>query len=101
MNTCLEAMETRLGDLLQTGLDTGGTDAASSFARLAEECEDCGLHTGSALIKRLAGLLEARAHILEKEDSVLLDALFAAEHYTALCRERWQEIEILRTWELY
>lgn len=99
MNHCLDTMEARLSDLLQTGLDTGGADAGAAFARLAEECEASGLHTGSALMERLAGLLEARAHALEKEDGPLLDALFTAEHYIALCRERWQEIEILRGWQ--
>lgn len=99
MNHCLDTMEARLTDLLQTGLDTGGTDAVVAFARLAEECEACGLHTGSALMERLAGLLEARAHTLEKEDGPLLDALFTAEHYIALCRERWQETEIQRAWQ--
>ena len=99
MNSCLDAMEMRLTDLLQTGLDTGGTDAGAAFARLAEECEAYGLHTGSVLMGRLAGLLEARAHALEKEDGPLLDALFTAERYIALCRERWQETEIQRAWE--
>ena len=99
MNGCLEAIEVRLGDLLQSGLDTGGADAAAAFVRLAEECEACGLHTGSALMARLAGQLEARPHNLKKEDAPLLDALFTAEHYIALCRERWQEIEILQGWQ--
>ena len=36
MNHCLDAMEARLADLLQTGLDTGGTDAGGAFARLAK-----------------------------------------------------------------
>ena len=92
MNHCLDTMEARLSDLLQTGLDTGGADAGAAFARLAEECEASGLHTGSTLMERLA-------HALEKEDGPLLDALFTAEHYIALCRERWQEIEILRGWQ--
>ena len=80
MNHCLDAMEARLTDLLQTGLDTGGTDAGRAFARLA-------------------GLLDARAHALEKEDGPLLDALFTAERYIALCRERLQETEIQRAWQ--
>ena len=99
MNHCLDAMEARLTDLLQTGLDTGGTDAGRAFARLAEECETYGLHTGSALMNRLAALLDARAHALEKEDGPLLDALFTAERYIALCRERLQETEIQRAWQ--
>lgn len=40
-----------------------------------------------------------RAHTLKKEDGHLLDTLFAAERYIALCRERWQEMEIRRTWQ--
>lgn len=99
MNHCQDAIETRLADLLQTGLDTGGTDAAAAFARLAEECEACGLHTGHALMAQLSRQLEARAHALEKEDGPLLDTLFAAERYIALCRERRQELEILRGWQ--
>ena len=99
MNHCLDAMEARLTDLLQAGLDTGGADAGAAFARLAQECEAHGLHTGGALMERLAGLLEARTHALEKEDGSLLDALFAADRYIALCRERWQELEILNGWQ--
>lgn len=99
MRACLDAMEARLADLLQSGLDTGGTDAAAAFSRLAEECEACGLHTGRALMDRLARLLEGRAYALEKEDAPLLDALFEAEGYITLCRERWQETEIRRSWQ--
>ena len=29
----------------------------------------------------------------------LLEAIFQAEHYITLCRERWQEIEILNRWQ--
>lgn len=99
MNRCLDAMETRLTDLLQTGLDTGAGDGAADFAGLAEQCEACGLHTGGALMARLSGLLEARPHAMEKEDGPLLEVLFQAEHYIALCRERCQELEILRAWQ--
>ena len=95
MNHCLDAMEERLTDLLQTGLDTGAGDSAADFAGLAGQCEACGLHTGGALMERLAKLLEARAHTLDKEDSPLLEALFQAEHYIALCRE----LEILCAWQ--
>ena len=48
MNHCLNAMEARLSDLLQTGLDTGAGDSAADFGQLAEQCEACGLHTGHA-----------------------------------------------------
>ena len=99
MNHCLDAMEERLTDLLQTGLDTGAGDSAADFAELAEQCESCGLHTGGALMERLAKLLDSRGHTLEKEDGPLLAVLFQAEHYIALCRERWQELEILRGWQ--
>lgn len=99
MNRCLDTMETRLTDLLQTGLDTGAGDSAADFTGLAGQCEACGLHTGSALMDRLAKLLEARAHTLDKEDGPLLEVLFQAEHYIALCRERCQELEILCAWQ--
>lgn len=98
MKTCLDAMEIRLADLLQSGLDTGAADAAPAFARLARACEAHGLHTGSALMDRLARLLEERTHLLDKQDAPLLDAIFRAERYVALCRERWQELEIQRSW---
>lgn len=99
MNQCLNAMEARLTDLLQTGLDTGSTDSAADFQHLAEQCETCGLHTGHALMEQLANLLDRRTHTLDKQDGLLLDAIFQAEHYISLCQERWQEIEILRSWQ--
>ena len=99
MNHCLDAMEACLTDLLQTGLDTGAGACAAGFAGLAAQCEACGLHTGGALMERLAGLLEARAHTLHKQDDRLLEVMFQAEHYIALCRERCQELEILRAWQ--
>lgn len=99
MNRCLNAMEAHLTDLLQTGLDTGAGDSAADFGRLAEQCEACGLHTGHALMERLSNLLDARTHTLHKQDDRLIETIFQAEHYIALCRERWQEIEILRGWQ--
>lgn len=99
MNQCLDAMEARLTDLLQTGLDTGAGESAEDFGRLAEQCEACGLHTGRALLERLSGLLGERAHTLHKQDAPLLELIFQAEHYIALCRERWEETEILRGWQ--
>ena len=99
MNPCLNAMEARLTDLLHTGLDTGAVDSAADFRRLAERCEACGLHTGRALMEQVWTLLDARAHALDKQDAPLLEAIFQAEHYITLCRERWQEIEILNRWQ--
>lgn len=99
MNQCLNAMEARLTDLLQTGLDTGSRDSAANFGQLAEQCEACGLHTGHALMERLSDLLDERTHTLKKQDSPLMEVIFQAEHYIALCRERWEEIEILRGWQ--
>lgn len=99
MNQCISEMEAALADLLQTGLDTGAGSSAAELARLAERCEACGLHTGSALLARLSGLLEERAHTLHKQDGPLLELVFQTERYIALCRERWQETEILRGWQ--
>lgn len=99
MNHCLNAMEARLTDLLQTGLDTGAGDSSADFGQLAEQCEACGLHTGRALMEQLSRLLEERTHILNKQDAPLLEVIFQAQHYIALCRERWQETEILRGWQ--
>ena len=99
MNHCLNAMEARLTDLLHTGLDTGAGDSAADFRRLAEQCEVCGLHTGSALMGQLSNLLDERTHTLHKQDEPLMAVIFQSEHYIALCRERWQEIEILRGWQ--
>lgn len=99
MDQCLDAIEARLTDLLQTGLDTGAGDSAADFGRLAEQCEVCGLHTGRTLMEHLAQLLDARVHTLEKQDGPLLDAVFQAERYITLCRERWQEAEIQRVWK--
>ena len=99
MNHCLNAMEARLSDLLQTGLDTGAGDSAADFGQLAEQCEACGLHTGHALMRQLSDLLNERTHALNKRDDPLIEVILQAEHYIALCRERWQEIEILRGWQ--
>lgn len=99
MNHCLTAMEARLTDLLQAGLDTGAQDGAADFRLLAERCEACGLHTGCALMERLSCLLEARTHTLDKRDAPLIDTIFQAERYIALCRERRQEIENLEGWQ--
>lgn len=101
MNLCLNAMESLLTDLLQTGLDTGSIDSAAEFKRLAEECEACGLHTGSASMQKLSDLLDMRTHTLNKQDTSLIDTIFQAEHYITLCRERLQEVEILRSWKEY
>ena len=99
MKHCLNAMEARLTDLLQTGLDTGAGDSSLDFGQLAEQCEACGLHTGHALMEQLSNLLEERTHTLDKQDGPLIEAIFQTEHYVTLCRERWQEIEILRSWQ--
>ena len=99
MNRCLDAMEDRLLDLLQTGLDTGAGENGAAFGRLAEQCEAWGLHTGHGLMKRLSQLLEERAHLLHKQDDLLMETIFQAEHYIALCRERRQETEILESWQ--
>lgn len=101
MNHCLNAMETCLTNLLQAGLDTGIGDSGAEFKRLAEQCETCGLHTGSALMEKLSDLLNMRTHTLNKQDTPLIDIIFQAEHYITLCRERWQEVEILRSWKEY
>lgn len=100
MNHCLNAMETCLTNLLQAGLDTGIGDSGAEFKRLAEQCETCGLHTGSALMEKLSDLLNMRTHTLNKQDTPLIDIIFQAEHYITLCRERWQETEILRSWQI-
>ena len=56
-------------------------------------------HTGRALMEQVSTLLDARAHALDKQDAPLLEAIFQAEHYIHLCRERRQEIEILNRWQ--
>lgn len=99
MNQCLNTMEDRLTDLLHTGLDTGAGDSAAGFRRLAEQCEAYGLHTGHALMEQVSNLLDARTHTLHKQDTPLMEVIFQAEHYITLCRERWQEIEILNSWQ--
>ncbi len=99
MNHCLNDMEACLTDLLQTGLDTGAGDSAAEFVRLAEQCEASGLHTGQALMERLSKLLDERTHTFAKQDETLMEIIFQAQYYITLCRERWQEMEIMRGWQ--
>ena len=42
-----------------------------------------------------------RIHTLNKQDTPLIDIIFQAEHYITLCREGWQETEILRSWQIH
>lgn len=99
MRQLLDDLELALTDLLQTGLSTAGTDTINRFRRLSGRCESCGLHTGSALLGRIADLLDTRAHSTEKHDSELTGAVCRAEHYITLCLERLTEDDIRARWQ--
>lgn len=98
MTELLDQIEEALADLFRSGLDTGAPAAAARLQALAQRCEDTGLHTGAALLARLARDLAARAHTLQKEDLPLADTICRLTQYCALCREKAQEDAIARRW---
>ena len=99
MRTFLDDFERALADLLQMGLATAGADMTKHFAKLGEQAEIIGAHTGAALCGEIAGLLEKRTHDLNKTDLTLTAAVFRAEHYITLCRSRMTEEDIRRRWQ--
>lgn len=99
MTELLMEMERALGDLLQSGLDTGGLAAVSRLEKLKVRCEDVGLHTGAALLGELEAALSARSHRVEKDDLPTATVFFRTVRYIELCREKLQETEIRRRWQ--
>ena len=98
MKELLQEIQQALADLLRSGLDAAGPTAADRLRRLADRCEDTGLHTGAALLTQLAGQLEARAHAIHKNDLPLTQTLCRLARYCDLCEEKEQEQAILRRW---
>lgn len=99
MTELLREMEPILGDLLRSGLDTGGPASAEKLRALAGRCEAAGLHTGAALLTELADGLTARPHALQKNDLPLVDTLCRLARYEALCRQKLQEEAIVARWQ--
>ena len=99
MKTLLDDLEQALTDLLQMGFATAGPDMAKRMRALAERCEATGLHTGSALIIRIAQLLSERSHTMDKTDVQLTAAVCRAGHYITLCRTRMAEEDIRARWQ--
>lgn len=97
MTELINEMETALTDLLQTGLATWAD--GQRLQRLSEECEAYGLHTGAAMMARIAGLLNARNHAAQKDDHPLAAEICRAVRYITLCREKNQEDAILTRWQ--
>ena len=97
MTDLLNEMEAVLTDLLQTGLSTWG--GGQRFQKLAGECEACGLHTGAAMMTRIAQLLNARNHTTHKDDLTLAASVCRTVRYITLCREKNQEDAILARWQ--
>lgn len=93
----LNELETALTNLLQTGLATWGD--GMWFQKLAEECEVHGLHTGAAMMSRIADLLNVRNHTAVKDDDPLAAEICRAVRYITLCREKNQEDAILDRWQ--
>lgn len=99
MNAMLDDMELALTDLLQTGLATASREAVKHFAELSQGTGAAGLHTGSALLKNISGLLDRRTHTEEKHDRELIETICRLQHYITLCRERLTEDDIRRRWQ--
>lgn len=99
MTELLDDMELALADLMQSGFSTGGPAAVRRLHTLALMCEDCGLHTGGALLSEIGQALSARAHTEKKDDRALAASVCRMEHYIQLCREKLQEEQILLRWQ--
>lgn len=99
MRELLDDLERGLTDLLQMGLATAGPDMAKRLGELSDKCESTGLHTGAALFAEIDRLLQERSHAVEKTDRKLTAAVFRAEHYITLCRQRLTEEDIRRRWQ--
>ena len=99
MTKLLDDMDLALADLMQSGFSTGGPAAAKRMHSLSLSCEDCGLHTGGALLSEIETALTARSHAVEKDDLPLAAAVCRAVHYIRLCREKLQEEQILQRWQ--
>lgn len=99
MRSLLDDMELALTDLMQSGFSTGGPAAARRMHTLSLMCEDCGLHTGKALLSEIEQALTARSHAVEKDDLPLAAAVCRTVRYIQLCREKLQEEQITRRWQ--
>lgn len=99
MTELLDELELALADLMQSGFSTGGAAAAQRLGTLSRRCEDCGLHTGGALLSQLERALTARSHTVQKSDLPLAAAVCRAARYIQLCREKLQEEQIEQRWQ--
>ncbi len=99
MTELLDDMELALTDLIQSGFSTGGPATAQRLGALSHRCEDCGLHTGGALLSELERVLTARSHTVQKNDLPPAAALCRTARYIQLCREKLQEEQIKQRWQ--
>ena len=99
MRELLQELEQALTDLLQMGLATAGPDMAKRMKDLSRSCEATGLHTGGALFAELSGAITERSHHLEKSEQRAAEAIFRAQYYITLCRERMTEEDIRLQWQ--
>lgn len=99
MRALLNDLERALTDLLQMGFTTAGPDMAARLKELSEQCENAGLHTGSALFSEISRLLSQRSHTMDKADLPLTAAVCRAHHYITLCRTRMTEEDIRARWQ--
>lgn len=98
MTQLLDEMERLLSDLLQAGFSTGGISAGRRAEILSDQCEESGLHTAAALLKKIAEELKSRSFQTEKDDRELMAQICAAVRYIELAREQLQEQQILDRW---
>lgn len=98
MTQLLDEMERLLCDLLQAGFSTGGISASRRAEKLSDQCEEAGLHTAAAILKKIEAELKSRSFQTEKDDRELLAQICASVRYIELARERLQEQQILDRW---
>ena len=78
-----------LSDLLQSGAGSCHPETEERLEKLSREWEDAGLHTGAALLSRIAGALAARRHGGGHDPMALMEVVGQAVRYTRLCRQKY------------
>lgn len=78
-----------LSDLLQSGADSCHPETGERLETLSQDWEASGLHTGAALLHRIAGELERRRHGGAADPLALMELVGEAARYTRLCQEKY------------
>ena len=87
MKDLLEEGMEALSDLLQSGALSVHPETEARLARLAQDFEDSGLHTGGKLLQAVADALSARRH--GGETAPLLSCAGPAARYIHLCQQKY------------